>query len=225
MKDLMPPINTPDNVFRDGNPATGQQGDIVPSLWLNNVQGTTRDTQKELISVLNEAGIAINESKNDQLLQAILQLTSTRSIPVGIPQPWPAALPPPGWLKCNGSAFNKALYPNLAAAYPNGVLPDLRGEFIRGWDDGRGVDVARALMSAQGDTIRNIAGHLVDVAFSQNGAAAGVFVLSDIGPISISATAIAGTAKRVFFDTSRVVPTSNENRPRNIAFNYIVRAA
>ncbi|SLM63443.1 Phage tail fiber protein [Dickeya aquatica] len=51
--------------------------------------------------------------------------------------------PAAGWLKCNGQAFDKTLYPKLARAYPAGVLPDLRGEFIRGWDDGRGVDAGR----------------------------------------------------------------------------------
>ncbi|WP_023639485.1 phage tail protein, partial [Dickeya zeae] len=61
---------------------------------------------------------------------------------VGIPLPWPQATPPAGWLKCNGQAFDKNAFPKLAQVYPGGVLPDLRGEFIRGWDDGRGVDVA-----------------------------------------------------------------------------------
>ncbi|MEE9884259.1 hypothetical protein OYA63_27555, partial [Escherichia coli] len=41
------------------------------------------------------------------------------------------------------------MYPNLAKAYPTNKLPDLRGEFIRGWDDGRGIDAARALLSIQ----------------------------------------------------------------------------
>ncbi|MGR8570349.1 phage tail protein [Escherichia coli] len=42
--------------------------------------------------------------------------------------------PPTGWLKCNGAAFSSEKYPNLAKT---NKLPDLRGEFIRGWDDGR----------------------------------------------------------------------------------------
>ena len=41
------------------------------------------------------------------------------------------------------------MYPNLAKVYPTNKLPDLRGEFIRGWDDGRGIDAARALLSIQ----------------------------------------------------------------------------
>ncbi|WP_440866629.1 phage tail protein [Symbiopectobacterium purcellii] len=55
----------------------------------------------------------------------------------GIPLPYPGAVAPAGWLKCNGQAFNKTAYPILAELYPSGHLPDLRGEFIRGWDDGR----------------------------------------------------------------------------------------
>ncbi|WP_250666652.1 phage tail protein [Escherichia coli] len=58
------------------------------------------------------------------------------ALPVGVPVPWPSATPPTGWLKCNGAAFSAEEYPELAKAYPTNKLPDLRGEFIRGWDDG-----------------------------------------------------------------------------------------
>ena len=74
------------------------------------------------------------------------------ALPVGVPIPWPSATPPKGWLKCNGAAFTASQYPKLALAYPDMKLPDLRGEFIRGWDDGRGVDTGRSLLSAQGGT-------------------------------------------------------------------------
>lgn len=67
---------------------------------------------------------------------------------------------PAGWLKANGALVSRATYATLFAAIGTtfGVgdgsttfaLPDLRGEFIRGWDDGRGVDSGRALGSAQG---------------------------------------------------------------------------
>ncbi|GAB7263192.1 hypothetical protein DaDZ19_48640 [Dickeya ananatis] len=72
---------------------------------------------------------------------------------VGIPQPWPLAEAPEGWLKCNGQAFDTAKYPQLAKLYPAGTLPDLRGEFIRGWDDGRNVDTGRTLLSWQKGTL------------------------------------------------------------------------
>ena len=145
-------------------------------------------------------------------------------IPVGFPLPWPQATPPDGWLKCNGAAFDKAKYPKLAVAYPSGSLPDLRGEFLRGWDDGRGVDAGRALLSTQGFAMQNIKGSLVDNRFNQNQAASGPFTLATGGPADGSSTGV-GFASRIDFDASRVVNTAQETRPRNIAFNYIVRAA
>ncbi|HHZ1080612.1 TPA: tail fiber protein [Yersinia enterocolitica] len=79
MKNIMPPINTPDKSFHDGNPATGEQGTIVSAEWLNDAQGSIRNTQQELISVLTEAAIEIDENKTNQLLLAILNLIATRS--------------------------------------------------------------------------------------------------------------------------------------------------
>ncbi|MDX7472754.1 phage tail protein, partial [Klebsiella pneumoniae] len=67
-----------------------------------------------------------------------LGLGAGSALPVGVPVPWPLATAPAGWLKCNGAAFTASQYPKLAQAYPALKLPDLRGEFIRGWDDGRG---------------------------------------------------------------------------------------
>ncbi|HAI2341992.1 TPA: tail fiber protein, partial [Escherichia coli] len=87
-----------------------------------------------------------------------LGLGKGSALPVGVPVPWPSATPPTGWLKCNGAVFSAEEYPELAKAYPTKKLPDLRGEFIRGWDDGRGIDTNRSLLSSQGDAIRNITG-------------------------------------------------------------------
>ena len=155
---------------------------------------------------------------------ANLGLGEGSALPVGVPVPWPSATPPTGWLKCNGAAFSAEEYPELAKVYPTNKLPDLRGEFIRGWDDGRGIDTNRSLLSSQGDAIRNIIGALVDVRFNTYPSDSGAFTTSVIGDAS-SDSIKGGYAKRVTFDASRVVPTANENRPRNIAFNYIVRAA
>lgn len=83
--------------------------------------------------------------------------------PVGIPHPWPLVTAPLGWLICNGATFDKAMYPYLASAYPSGKLPDLRGEFIRGWDNGRGVDPGRSLLAWQDDMIKNIATRSVHI--------------------------------------------------------------
>ncbi|HFQ9308475.1 TPA: tail fiber protein, partial [Escherichia coli] len=88
-----------------------------------------------------------------------LGLGEGSALPVGAPVPWPSETPPTGWLKCNGAPFSAEEYPKLAKAYPANKLPDLRGEFIRGWDDGRGVDSGRTLLSAQNDAQQNITGN------------------------------------------------------------------
>ncbi|MCV7755669.1 tail fiber protein, partial [Escherichia coli] len=93
--------------------------------------------------------------KSDGTVKTALEnlgLGEGSALPVGVPVPWPSATPPTGWLKCNGAAFSAEEYPELAKAYPKNKLPDLRGEFIRGWDDGRGVDAGRALLSLQDDS-------------------------------------------------------------------------
>ncbi|BCL49793.1 hypothetical protein [Citrobacter koseri] len=82
MKNLIPPINTPDNLFHDGNPVTGELGTLVTAEWLNNYQGATRDLQSELLSILAEANIN-PESSALQLLTAIRALTLSRSNPFG----------------------------------------------------------------------------------------------------------------------------------------------
>lgn len=163
-----------------------------------------------------------------------LGLGEGSALPVGVPVPWPSATPPTGWLKCNGAPFSAEEYPELAKVYPTNKLPDLRGEFIRGWDDGRGVDSGRTLLSAQGDSIRNITGTFGN---GQTDANAAISFTTGNGVFSIqtglrntigNTTIIANTPNNPYligFDASRVVPTASENRPRNVAFNYIVRTA
>ncbi|EOJ9562659.1 phage tail protein, partial [Escherichia coli] len=174
MQNLMPPINTPDQLFHDGDPTQGIEGTLVTAGYLNNQQGATRDLQQELLNVLGGAHIQPDPKKTDQLLTALRALLLSRknpfgdiksdgtvktalenlglgegsALPVGVPVPWPSATPPTGWLKCNGAAFSAEEYPELAKVYPTNKLPDLRGEFIRGWDDGRGVDAGRQLLSS-----------------------------------------------------------------------------
>ncbi len=178
------------------------------------------------LTALTSVGRAILSKPSIQSVLNYLGLGEGSALPVGVPVPWPLETPPTGWLKCNGAAFSSEKYPNLAKAYPTNKLPDLRGEFIRGWDDGRGVDAGRQLLSSQGDAIRNIEGFADGGIGMSFDAIRGAFY--DAGTRSArmpnNTTAI-GKTDDLGFDASRVVPTANENRPRNIAFNYIVRAA
>ncbi|HEM7399202.1 TPA: hypothetical protein U2L30_001542, partial [Citrobacter farmeri] len=73
MQNLMPQIDTPDNLFHDGNPVTGELGTIVPSEHLNNEQGAIRDLQAELIAVLTAATMQ-PDSTAGQLLAALNKL-------------------------------------------------------------------------------------------------------------------------------------------------------
>ena len=151
-----------------------------------------------------------------------LGLGEGSALPVGVPIPWPSATPPAGWLKCNGAAFTASQYPKLALAYPALRLPDLRGEFIRGWDDARGVDANRIMLSWQGAT-----------AFTEyhgdganNNPPRNYYTNQD-------AVSYAGAGFSAFGTINGTAGTAMVNgitnyiavRPRNIAFNYIVRAA
>ncbi len=183
-------------------------------------------------------------------LLTYLGLGEGSALPVGVPVPWPSATPPTGWLKCNGAAFSAEEYPELAKAYPTNKLPDLRGEFIRGWDDGRGVDAGRALLSLQDDSFEAhrhesffYAGiYRNETPLKNLPSSDEMLTLSSttnaLSPDSIDATnslignddyncLIEGNKnnKRTATGLSTSIVGAAETRPRNISFNYIVRAA
>ncbi|EDX4213723.1 phage tail protein [Salmonella enterica subsp. enterica serovar Apapa] len=181
--------------------------------------------------------LAAHVAAADPHAQYLLESDFDKYFPAGFPLPWPQATPPGGWLKCNGATFDKVKYPKLATAYPSGVLPDLRGEFLRGWDDGRGVDSGRGVLSNQGDAIRDIIGGTAVNNYNgwlANGEiktteGTGAIRINSVGARVYAAGAPSGTLSTNWFywdfAASRVVPTASENRSRNVAFNYIVRAA
>ncbi|OCG12820.1 hypothetical protein A9G24_08385 [Gilliamella sp. App6-5] len=145
------------------------------------------------------------------------------TLPPGIPLPWPQDRPPAGWFECNGASFDVNQFPRLASVFPWGRLPDLRGEFIRGWDNARGIDPYRVILSWQEDAIRNITGTFKSSAGNYNGEV-------QTGAFALTGTKLHGAGysgyfehSLVDFDVSRVVPVGNQNRPRNLAFMYIVK--
>ncbi|WP_250206984.1 gp53-like domain-containing protein, partial [Escherichia coli] len=83
MQNLMPPINTPDQLFHDGDPTQGIEGTLVTAGYLNNQQGATRDLQQELLNVLGGAHIQPDPKKTDQLLTALRALLLSRKNPFG----------------------------------------------------------------------------------------------------------------------------------------------
>ncbi|HGU4054563.1 TPA: phage tail protein [Escherichia coli] len=157
-------------------------------------------------------------------LLTYLGLGEGSALPVGVPVPWPSATPPTGWLKCNGAAFSAEEYPELAKAYPTNKLPDLRGEFIRGWDDGRSVDTGRSVMSAQSARVGYFK---FDMGIYGIPAGTGSLILSNdiliTGHDSNGSSLLLNNSNERAIGEMYVVPA--DTRPRNIAFNYIVRAA
>ncbi|EIJ3761380.1 tail fiber protein [Escherichia coli] len=154
-----------------------------------------------------------------------LGLGEGSALPVGVPVPWPSATPPTGWLKCNGAPFSAEEYPELAKVYPALKLPDLRGEFIRGWDDGRGVDSGRVVLTGQSQSVQQ---HTHDLAMAYSSDVGykdqlGTTPDSDLIAIKymINATTFNGSGS-VYLKAND--STGTETRPRNLAFNYIVRA-
>ncbi|HCO6056485.1 TPA: tail fiber protein [Escherichia coli] len=168
-----------------------------------------------------------------------LGLGEGSTLPVGVPVPWPLSRPPEGWLQCNGAAFTRTKYPKLAVAYPDLRLPDLRGEFIRGWDDLRMIDRGRLLLSTQEAT------YICTAIQAYHGVAGGADIQAGIsfashdndiinitpdqprtgngilyGTKPVDRWAIARAGKLVSNEKDRWIAI----RPRNIAFNYIVRA-
>ena len=142
---------------------------------------------------------------------------------IGVPFFWPSAAMPntviDSWssmvfLKFNGAKFSASDYPVLAKVFPSLVLPEARGDFIRIWDDGRGADGGRELLSWQAATnfsqfagnIGEGAGHAINfhdgIAGNQPGFSRFNFTSNSVGD-GVNFVAV---------------------RPRNIAFNFLVRA-
>ncbi|MBN8486362.1 MAG: tail fiber protein [Burkholderiales bacterium] len=143
------------NQFTDGDPGSGVPATVVDAAWLNAVQD-------ELVNVVEGAGLVLSKPAHTQLLAAIKALCAVYS-PPGKVAAFARTGAISGWLACDGQLVSRSTYAALFAAIGTTFgagdgsttfgLPDLRGEFIRGLDAGRGVDAGRSLGSTQEDMI------------------------------------------------------------------------
>ncbi|WJY14481.1 phage tail protein [Pectobacteriaceae bacterium CE90] len=201
----------------------------------------TGGTPAEMGTLTALASALGNDPHFSDTLAAALKLKLDITELVGIPLPWPQVTAPTGWLKCNGQTFNTALYPMLAMTYPSGTLPDLRGEFIRGWDDGRSA--GRTIGSQQSATairtgVMDYNGTDIDsssvyigIAHADPDSSVNTInyanqrfpngVLMSTNSLSVD-NGVTGNASNLVFKNGVNWFTV---RPRNLAFNYIVRAA
>ena len=145
------------------------------SLLLDSIQKIIRDSaasdkQAGVMKVLNvldstDTLSALSAAQGNTLNDAIWALNNRSDFcPSGQIGLFAMDYAPAGWLKANGAAVSRTLYANLFAAigtrfgagdgYSTFNLPDLRGEFPRFWDDGRGIDLGRVFGSVQSDNTR-----------------------------------------------------------------------
>lgn len=160
------------------------------------------------------------------------------ALPVGTMLPFPKGTVPLGFLEVDGSAQSAACYPDLAAylgsTFNTGTeevgffrLPDSRGEFLRGWDHGRGIDPGRTLGSAQLDQMQRITGRLDNIN-SGTAFGAGEGALKKSGSNVQSHTTSGGGSwpKDLEFDSaaSPGARTGSETRSRNLAVMWCIKA-
>lgn len=141
------------------------------------------------------------------------ELLNITVIPVGAIITYPVDSIPSHCLECNGATISRETYSELFAAigttYGEGdgsttfKIPDLRGEFIRGWDNARGIDASRAIGSAQADAFK---AHTHDYSY-----------VGGSGSHEIMGGA---TYPRLLTSTSSTGGT--ETRPRNVAMMYCI---
>ncbi|MBE8577859.1 tail fiber protein [Vibrio sp. OPT18] len=170
----------------------------------------------------------ISRATNGSLLNCVSGVWKSviaESAPIGSIMIWTKSTPPNGWIELDGQST--AAYPQLRAIIGN-YVPDFRGQFVRAWDHGKGIDAGRGLGSYQYDAIRNIEGSMLKVSETwANGGGTATGAFEKVGGYRASKTphkTDSSNTGGVKFDASNVVPTANENRPKNISVMYIIKA-
>lgn len=234
------PVSSNNYVSLDGT--TGNitaSGNIESS---QNVKGATlestgRATVGEFVQLNGQAEVGKECQSNGlqgrtvdgQILSCVNGVWNFSGEQPGTIKMWGTSNAPVGWLELNGQAFDKSKNPTLATLYPSGVVPDIRGQFVRAWDHGAGVDSdsGRGVLSTQGDAIRNINGSfLTDVAqtgYINKNVSGAFYDNGGGGRASDEGTTYREEVRELRFDASRQVPTAPENRPKNVALMYIIK--
>ena len=172
---------------------------------------------------------AVTQVKLDSALLAALQTTFSNPIGTVI---WYAGVggagtpPPTGYLKANGDTIPngtgtvQGVTADFSALYAlvGATLPDLRGEFIRGWDDGKGVDANRSFKSTQSDQWKNHQHVFGGDDMIANSSIGNFQSIGSSGNFAYDATSTAsGNGRSMYTKDSPIDSGGTETRPRNVA--------
>ena len=174
-----------------------------------------------------------------------------QAVPTGSVHLMATTTAPSGYLKCNGAAVSRttesALFAIIGTTWGEGDgsttfnLPDLRGEFVRGWADNGSVDSGRSFASSQSDQNKqhnhgvtdpghghsvNDPGHFHNVAYSNSDSGDGVIEESGVGLSGYEPTETATTGIAVNLGHTGISINNDggsEARPRNIAMMYVIK--
>ncbi|MFW2163151.1 phage tail protein [Acinetobacter beijerinckii] len=242
--------------FHNNADVSGQDATYLDPSWCNHVQEEIAavveehepldPNNKNQLKIALYALFATNDSLqevDDRLTAAITALASAIQpflVRTGTIETWATNVCPTGYLECSGQAISRTTYADLFNVLGTsfGVgdgsttfnLPDLRGEFIRGWDHGRGIDAGRALGSYQKAT----SVFMGDPSLSY-GAIANLYNTLDDNPqtfrtaLNGEATTLDDTNMTVLSspaaaqDPISAVDGSMSVRPRNIALMFIIK--
>jgi microcystin-dependent protein len=192
---------------------------------------------EQVRTTLAQYGITDAYTKSVTYTKAEIEalLKNMSALPVGAMVPFPTGTVPAGFLEVNGSVQSAAEYPDLAAYLGTtfntggeaaGVfrLPESRGEFLRGWDHGRGVDAGRAIGSLQAAEMAAHS-HYNSLRASAEG---NILALTVFGaPSSVGSSRVFQTSTGNYADAGNYpVSTTGgaETRPRNLAVMWCIKA-
>jgi phage-related tail fiber protein len=179
----------------------------------------------------NLQSLITNLSSRMVALESMIANVNTQLL-LGSIIPFATTTVPSGFLHCNGNIIPttgsiqgipasqlQTLRTFLGTRFGTtfGTLPDLRGEFIRGWDNARGIDVGRQFGSLQLDSMQRITGTFKTDITEASGSFFNSAVNNKGGALR------KGRGDNISFDSSRQVRTSSETRPRNIALMYCIK--
>lgn len=196
--------------------------DAVQTGGNQTVAGVKTFTSPPVVPTATASNQAVNKGQMDAAVAA--------SVPAGAVMPFAMQAAPSGWLVCDGSVVSRtahaALFAAIGTTFNTGGeagtefrLPELRGELVRGWDDGRNVDVGRTFGSWQAPYAGTLPFSVkADDGDTGDGAMKAVAHLQING---VGENTYGWAAGETRYYTATVVP--GDTRPRNVALLYCIK--